>query len=151
MTLVSVAVDIDAPPERVWEVIAAPKNLPHWQRHISRVIGAPRNGLRQGATYKVELRFLAVRAKVRIRVLEWEPPRRVSVELRGVIDGSVTSTVEPTGRGRSRLEHVVDFRFRGGPLGSVAARSLRMVGGARHVLRNGTLAQKREIETGRTG
>jgi uncharacterized protein YndB with AHSA1/START domain len=151
MTKVSVAVEIDAPPERVWEVISAPNNLPHWQRHISRVIGAPRNGLRQGTTYAIELRFLAVRAKVRAHVLEWEPPQRVSVELRGVIDGSVTSTVEPIGRGRSRLEHVVDYRFRGGPLGSVAARSLRTVGGARYVLRNGTLAQKREIETSRSG
>jgi uncharacterized protein YndB with AHSA1/START domain len=75
MTQVSVAVEIDAPPERVWEVISAPKNLPHWQRHISRVIGAPRNGLRQGTTYAIELRFLAVRATVRARVLEWEPPR----------------------------------------------------------------------------
>lgn len=151
MTVVSVAVEIDAPADRVWGVISTPNNLPHWQRHISRVIGAPRNGLRQGATYTVELRFLALRAKVRARVLEWEPPRRVSVELRGVIDGSVTSTVEPVGRGRSRLEHVVDYRFRGGPLGSVAARSLRTVGSARYVLRNGTLAQKREIETGRAG
>jgi carbon monoxide dehydrogenase subunit G len=151
MTVVSVAVEVDAPPERVWEVISDPKNLPHWQRHISRVIGVPRNGIQEGATYTVELRFLAVRAKVRARVLEWEPPRRVSVELRGVIDGSVTSTVEPIGRRRSRLEHIVDYRFRGGPLGSVAARSLRTVGGARYVLRNGTLAQKREIETGRAG
>jgi uncharacterized protein YndB with AHSA1/START domain len=148
MTVVSMAVEIDAPPERVWEVISNPRNLPHWQRLISRVTGAPRNGLREGSTYTVELRFLAVRAKVRARVLEWEPPRRVSIELRGVMDGSVTSTVEPIGRRRARLEHVVDYRFRGGPLGSIAARSLRALGGARYVLRNGTLAQKREIETG---
>jgi carbon monoxide dehydrogenase subunit G len=151
MTVVSVALEVDAPPERVWEVISNPRNLPHWQRHITRVTGVPKSGLGEGASYTVDLRFLAVRAKIRARVLEWEPPRRVSVQLGGVLDGSVTSTVEPVGRNRSRLEHVVDYRFRGGPLGAVAARSLRTLGGARYVLRNGTLAQKREIETGAAG
>jgi carbon monoxide dehydrogenase subunit G len=151
MTVVSVAVEIDAPPQRVWEVISNPRNLPHWQRHITRVTGLPKDGLREGAMYTVEMRFLAVRAKVRVRVLEWEPPRRAAAELRGVLAGSVSTTVEPVGRRRSRLEHVVDYRFAGGPLGSVVARSLRMLGGARYVLRNGTLAQKREIETGAAG
>lgn len=151
MTVVSVAVEIDAPPERVWEVISNPRNLPHWQRHITRVVGMPKNGLREGATYSVELRLLAVRAKVRVRVLEWAPPERGSVELRGVVEGTITSTVEPVGRRRSRLEHVVDYRFGRGPLGAVAARSLRTLGGARYVLRHGTLAQKREIETGAAG
>jgi carbon monoxide dehydrogenase subunit G len=151
MTVVSVAVEIDAPPERVWEVISNPGNLPHWQRHITRVTGVPKTGLSEGATYTVELRFFAVRAKVRARVLEWEPPRRVSVRLSGVLHGSVTSTVEPVGRRRSRLEHVVDYRFRGGRLGAVAGRSLRTLGGARYVLRHGTLAQKRDLETDAAG
>jgi carbon monoxide dehydrogenase subunit G len=150
VTVVSVAVEVDAPPERAWEVISNPRNLPHWQRHIVAVNGVPKGGLREGAAYGVELRLLAVHARVRVHILEWEPPTRVSVRLTGVLDGTVTTTVESLGRRRSRVEHVVDYRFRGGPLGALAARSLRALGGARYVLRHGTLTQKREIETGAT-
>jgi uncharacterized protein YndB with AHSA1/START domain len=146
MTLVTVSVEVDAPPERVWEAISDPKNLLHWNRHIIHVDGVPATGLREGTRYVIEMRFMAVRAKVRAQVLEWEPPRRATFRLRGVLDASVTSTVEPLGPDRSRLEHVVDYRFMGGPIGALAARSLRLVGGARYALRRGTLAQKREIE-----
>ena len=148
MTVVTVAVEVDAPPERVWEVISDPRNLPHWERHIVAVDGVPATGLHEGARYVAEMRLLAVRTKVRAEVLEWDPPRRVSIRLTGVLDATVTSTVEPLGARRSRLKHVVEYRFRGGPFGDLAARSLRMLGGARYALRHGTLAQKREIESG---
>ena len=148
MTTVTVVEEVDAPPERVWEVVADPGNLPHWDRHITRVTGVPRGGLEEGVAYVTEMRFMGVRTKVRATVLEWDPPRRARIRLRGVLDATVTSTVEPLEDGRSRLEHVVDYRFRGGPLGELAATSLRLVGGAQYALRRGTLAQKDEIEAG---
>jgi uncharacterized protein YndB with AHSA1/START domain len=146
MSVVSVSVEVDAPAERVWEAISDPRNLPQWDRHIARVDGAPVTGLREGTRYVTEMRFMGVRAKIRVQVLEWDPPRRAQFRLRGVLEGTVTSTVEPLGPGRTRLEHVVDYRFKGGPIGALAARSLRLVGGAQFALRHGTLAQKREIE-----
>jgi uncharacterized protein YndB with AHSA1/START domain len=151
MSVVTVSVEVDAPAERVWEVISDPRNLPQWDRHIAQVQGVPATGLREGARYVTEMRFLGVRAKIRVRVLDWEPPRRAKFRLRGVLEGTITSTVEPLGPDRSRLEHVVDYGFRGGPIGALAARSLRMVGGARYALRRGTLAQKREIERSSRG
>jgi hypothetical protein len=79
-------------------------------------------------------------------VLEWEPPRRATFRLEGLLDATVTSTVDRLRDGRSRLEHVVEYSFKGGPLGDVAARSLRLTGGAGFALRRGIAAQKREIE-----
>ncbi|HEX6330345.1 MAG TPA: SRPBCC family protein [Actinomycetota bacterium] len=149
MTVVSYAVDVDAPPERVWEVISNPANLPHWDRHIVAVRGVPDGGLAYGVRYAVDMRFMAVPATIHAEIREWDPPFRAMIHLRGVLDATVTSTVDPLGGGRSRLEHVVEYRFAGGALGNVAASSLRLVGGARFALRRGTVAQKREIETGR--
>jgi uncharacterized protein YndB with AHSA1/START domain len=146
MSAVTVSVEVDAPAERVWEAISDPRNLPRWDRHIAHVEGAPATGLREGTRYVTEMRFVGVRAKIRVQVLEWKPPHRATFRLRGVLAGTVTSTVEPLGPDRSRLEHVVDYRFKGGPIGALAARSLRMVGGARYALRHGTMAQKRAIE-----
>jgi carbon monoxide dehydrogenase subunit G len=146
MSVVTVSVEVDAPAERVWEAISDPRNLSQWDRHIAGVESVPATGLREGTRYVTEMKFLGVRAKIRVHVLEWDPPRRAKFRLRGVLEGTVTSTVEPLGPGRTRLEHVVDYRFKGGPIGALAARSLRMVGGAQYALRHGTLAQKREIE-----
>ena len=70
------------------------------------------------------------------------PPMDAAV----VLDATVTSEIEPLAGGRSLLEHVVDYHFRGGPLGEIAARSLARVGGSHLALRHGTLAQKQEIE-----
>ena len=146
MTVVTASIEIDAPAERVWEIISDPRNLPHWDRHIVRVTGVPEEGLSEGVRYVTEMRFMAVRAKVRAIVLEWEPPRRATFHLMGLLDATVTSTIEPLGEARSRLEHVVEYSFRGGPLGEIAARSLRLVGGAQFALRHGIARQKREIE-----
>jgi hypothetical protein len=62
------------------------------------------------------------------------------------VQATVTSTVEALPSGRSRLEHTVAYRFRGGTLGDLAATSLRLVGGAQFALRRGVLAQRDEIE-----
>jgi len=146
MNVVSVEVEVDAPPEAVWVVISDPRNLPHWDRHIVRVTGVPASGLTEGLRYVTEMRFMAFHARVRAEVLEWEPPWRSTIRLSGILEATVTSTVEPLEDGRSRLEHVIEYRFRGGPLGDLAAKSLSLVGGDHYALRHGTLAQKREIE-----
>jgi carbon monoxide dehydrogenase subunit G len=147
-THVSFHVDVDATQDRVWAVVADPANLVHWDRHIARVVGVPPSGLDRGVRYAVEMRFMGIHAHVDAEILEWDPPRRATIELAGLLDATVTTTVEPLGDGRSRLEHDVEYRFRGGPFGNLAARSLQLVGGAHFALRHGTLAQKREIETG---
>ena len=146
MNVVTVDVEVAASPEGVWEVISDPRNLPHWDRHIVRVTGVPETGLVEGLRYVTEMRFMAIHSRVRAEVLEWEPPRRSTIRLSGILNATVTSTVEPLGDGRSRLEHVVEYRFRGGPLGDLAAKSLSLVGGDHYALRHGTMAQKREIE-----
>lgn len=137
---------IEAPPESVWEVISDPRNLLHWDRHIVRVDGIPEDGIREGTRYTTEMRFFAFHTRVEGDVLEWDPPRGSKIRLSGLLDATVTSTIEPLAGDRSLLEHTVDYRFRGGPLGELAARSLARVGGAHLALRRGTLAQKREIE-----
>jgi uncharacterized protein YndB with AHSA1/START domain len=146
VTRVEFDVVVDAPPEAVWEVISDPRRLPHWDRHIVRVEGVPAGGLRRGTRYTTEMRFFALHTTIEGEVLEWDPPERSAIRLTGLLEATVTSTIEPLAGDRSLLEHVVDYRLRGGPLGEIAARSLARMGGAHLALRHGTLAQKRDIE-----
>jgi uncharacterized protein YndB with AHSA1/START domain len=146
VTRAQVSVDVEAPADKVWRVIADPKNLSRWDRHITRVTGAPRNGLSKGSGYTTEVRFMGVGAKLDAEVLEIDPPRYSKIRLKGLMDATVETSVEPLGDGKSRIRHDVDYRFRGGPIGRMAAQALRLTGGPQHVLRRGALAQKRQVE-----
>ena len=73
MSVLEFEVGVEAPPERVWEVVADPNHLPRWDRHISKVTGAPTGGLRTGSTYSTEMVFLGARANVRATVVVWLP------------------------------------------------------------------------------
>jgi carbon monoxide dehydrogenase subunit G len=143
-----VSVEVGASAQDVWNVVANPRNLPRWDRHIAKVEGVPANGLTEGSSYSTQLRFMGVGARVDATVLEIDPPHHATIKLNGFMDATVTTTVSPLGNGKSRLEHDVEFRFRGGPLGRMAAQALRMTGGPQLVLRRGTLAQKRQAEEG---
>jgi uncharacterized membrane protein len=147
LTRVRFAVEVDAPPGRVWAVTSDPRNLPHWDRHIESV-EVPDGATGPGFRYRVRLRLMAVRVTVAAETLSWEPPHRAEVRLAGaLLDALVATTIDPLDGDRSLLAHEVAYRFRG-PLGGLGAASLNAVGGAAIALRHGTLAQKREAESG---
>jgi uncharacterized protein YndB with AHSA1/START domain len=145
MTSVEYSVEVDASPERVWELTSDPRNLPHWDRHIVGV-RLPAGGLGPGARYEVAMRFLAIRTTVEAEVLEWEPPWRSRIQLHGLLEATVTTSIAKLPWDRSVLRHEVEYRFRG-PLGRFGAASLNAVGGAQIALRRGTLRQRDEIES----
>jgi uncharacterized protein YndB with AHSA1/START domain len=144
MTTVEYSVEVDAPPEVVWEVASDPGNLPHWDRHIVRV-DLPESGLGAGVGYEVTMGFMGVHASVACKVLEWEPPWRAAFHLGGLLDATVATSIASLPFERSVLRHEVEYIFRG-PLGRFAAASVNAVGGAEFALRRGTLAQRSQIE-----
>lgn len=144
MTTVEFSVEVEAPPDRTWDIASDPRNLPQWDKHVLRV-DLPEGGMQRGATYDVVMGLMGVQTTVHAVVLEWEPPWRSSVKLRGLLDATVTTSVGSLPFDRSMLRHEVTYRFRG-PFGRFGAAGLNAMGGAQYALRHGVLAQKREIE-----
>jgi uncharacterized protein YndB with AHSA1/START domain len=138
---------IDAPPQEVWRVIADPRNLPRWNPHIAAVHGVPDEGLKPGTRYQSELRFVGAHAKVDAEVIELEPGRYSEIELSGPVWATVRTFLRPIGKHQTRVEHEVEYRFRGGPIGGVVARVVRLLG-APTLLRRGLRAQKVQREEG---
>jgi ligand-binding SRPBCC domain-containing protein len=139
---------IDATPQEVWEVVSDPRNLPRWNRYIRAVHDVPEDGLRKGSTYTTEMGVLGVTFRIKAKVEDLDPPRFARVRLSGPVGAVVRTWIRPVGTRRSRLEHEVDYRLKGGPIGAVIARGLQMVG-APAMLRRGLRAQKRQSEGGR--
>ena len=92
MTTIEFSVEVDAPPERVWQVTSNPANLPHWDKHIESV-DVPGGGLALGVRYRVKMRFMSLRTTVDAEFLEWEPPWRASIRLSGLLEATVTTTL----------------------------------------------------------
>jgi len=146
--VVEVSEVIEAPPEAVWSVVSDPNNLPIWDHHIYKVDGVPKSGLAQGTEYTTAVRFMGARAHASLKVLEIEPPRYSKIELRGLLDGVVETWLEPLDDGRTRLRHRVEYRFRGGPIGSLTGRAVRLLG-ASTLLKRGIRSQKHQVENSR--
>jgi uncharacterized membrane protein len=148
MSVVRQWVMVDASPQEVWDVVSNPRHLPSWNRYIRSVDDVPENGLREGSSYWTEMGVMGVSFRVRAQVEELDPPRFARIRLSGPLEATVRTWIRPVGTRRSRLEHEVEYRLKGGPLGALIARGLQVVG-APSMLRRGIRAQKRQAEQGR--
>jgi uncharacterized protein YndB with AHSA1/START domain len=148
VSVVDASVEIEASPKRVWEVVADPTNLPNWDHHIVAVEGVPSGGLTEGARYVTWVRFMGVRARAEVEVETLRPERYAKTRLGGILEGTVETWLDPLGDQRTRLRHRIEYSFIGGPLGRMAARGVKLLG-ASLLLRRGTLAQKRQVESER--
>ena len=143
MSTAEFSVEIEASPERVWEVVSNPANIPHWERHVESV--QMPDELEEDSTYSVVMSFMGVRVRVRGQILRWEPPSHATIRLRGPLEATIETSIARLPRDRSLLRHEVTYQFRG-PLGGLVAAGLNAVGGAQLGIRVGTLGQKRQIE-----
>lgn len=138
---------VDAPPEDVWRVVSNPRNLPKWNRYVRSVDGVPNGELKPGDRYSTTLGVMGVTFHIDAKVEEVDAPRFARVSLSGPLDAVVRTWVRPIGSNRSRLEHEVDYRMRGGPVGDIIAKGLQLAG-APTLLKRGIRAQKRQVEVG---
>ena len=115
-------VDVDASPERVWQVLT---DLPAYQRWNPFITSAE-GEVRQGGRLTLRMQPVGGRAMTfRPTVLEATPGRRLRwlghLLVSGIFDGEHRFTIEPLGEGRARLVQQEDFR---GLLVPLMARSL---------------------------
>jgi hypothetical protein len=148
MTWAHYSTEVTASPSKVWSEISDPRNLAKWDDRVKAVDGVPDDGLHEGITYTTTLKLVGVIAKVKAKVVTLDPPRESVVHLQGLILGKVETTIAPLKGDRSRLTQSVTFRFRGGLIGHMAARALRLTGGPDIVLKRAVENQKRRIEEG---
>src|SRR2546430_2178273 len=110
MTTAEYSVEVDAPPEAVWQVTSDPRNLPHWDRHIV-AVKVPEKGLRQGSHYTAVRGFMGVRASIPCPALGWEPPWRAKTRLGGGLIATGRTPIASRLFDRSGLRHKIAYGF----------------------------------------
>ncbi|MGN6189069.1 MAG: SRPBCC family protein [Conexibacter sp.] len=128
MTRVRCAIEIDAEPARVWDVVMDPNRLADWVT-IHRRVGAVPARLTRGSTFEQTLNLRGAPLHVLWKVVDVDPPRRAQWEGQGPAHSraSIVYELRPDGESRTIFDYTNEFRPPGGPLGAVAGRVL--VGG----------------------
>ncbi len=104
-------IDIDAPPEAIWEVLTDFETFPQWNPFIRRV----RGNLQSGGRLEVYLHPSgAMGTTFRPTVLAVDPPRELRwlghIFFPGLFDGEHIFTIEPVAPGRVRFTQREAFR-----------------------------------------
>lgn len=147
--VVRTAIDIDAPPESVWEVVMDPDRLGEWvtiHRKLHKVSDRP---LREGSTLEQSLCLRGAQFKVRWHVVEEEDRSFVRWEGKGPARSRATTEyrLSPDGNGGTRFDYLNEFKAPLGPLGAAASRAL--VGGVPEREAKRSLEQLKSLLEGR--
>jgi uncharacterized protein YndB with AHSA1/START domain len=146
---VTASIEIDAPPERVWEVVMDPHRLGEWvtiHRELETVSDRP---LEDGSTLRQKLCLRGVNFHVRWTVEEARAPRLAVWDGRGPAHSTahIAYRLRPDGDGGTRFDYENEFKAPLGPVGAVASRAL--VGGLPRREADASLRRlKALIETG---
>jgi uncharacterized membrane protein len=119
------SIDIDAPAERVWDLLEDVRRLPEYSASTDEVREAPERLTTVGQEYVQVGRMLGVKLKSRWRVIALEPGRLLRSEgtLAPGVRYTLTQTLEHLPDGGTRLNLEIDYTTPGGAVGRFAARA----------------------------
>ena len=123
MGRIRVAVEIDAPPDEVWDVVEPIERHVDWMADAVaiRFTGASTQGV--GTTFECDTKVGPITLTDVMTVTEWEPGSRMGVEHTGVVTGTGVFELEPIDLDRrTRFTWTEDLRFPwylGGRVGEV--------------------------------
>jgi uncharacterized protein YndB with AHSA1/START domain len=126
VTLVTASIDIDAPRERVYDLMLDPARLKEWvtiHRRVNRTDdGEPREGYEMVQT----LHLRGANFKVRWTLTEADRPERATWEGRGPAHSYARTSYElrEADGGRTHFDYENEFTAPGGFLGTAASRML---------------------------
>jgi uncharacterized protein YndB with AHSA1/START domain len=123
---VTASIEIDAPPEKVWDVLMDPERLGDWvtiHREVDRVSDRP---LKDGSTLRQELCLRRVNFHVRWTVDEARPCELAVWDGKGPARSKAHSVyrLSPNGNGGTRFDYENEFKAPGGFLGAAASKAL---------------------------
>jgi uncharacterized protein YndB with AHSA1/START domain len=120
-------IEIDAPPERVYDLVMDPRWLGDWVTIHAGLKDAPGGELRKGSELVQCLKLAGRRFDVHWEVVQAEKPKRVVWEGKGPVHSraKVVYDLDADGDGKTCFSYMNEYSMPGGPLGRIAAGVLR--------------------------
>lgn len=122
------SIEIDAPVERVWDLVMDPHRLGEWVTTHESVDNVPEGGLERGSTFDQRMKLAGKGFDVTWTVTACDAPNRAEWEGAGPAGSSASVTYELSeSNGGTRFDYANGFELPGGALGRFAGKA---VGGA---------------------
>ena len=120
-------IEIDAPAERVYDLVMDPRRLKEWVTIHAGLKDAPGGELRKGSELVQSLKLAGRRFDVHWEVVQAEKPRRVVWEGKGPVHSraKVVYDLDADGDGKTCFSYMNEYSMPGGPLGRIAAGALK--------------------------
>lgn len=96
-------VAVNAPPEKVWELVSDPRNAPLFNKMVQEVTDVREEQGGVGTRWKA-IAQMAGRQEIANEITEWDPPRRIAIAMEGPASGTLTFTLTPQGDGSTLVE-----------------------------------------------
>lgn len=143
--VVTVDIDIDAEPERVFDFMLDPSHLDEWVTIHRKVNAVDSGGARKGFWMEQTLCLRHANFKVKWELTEYERPSRATWQGRGPAGSHARTSyvVRARDRGGAHVEYQNEFKAPGGFLGAAASRAL--MGGVPEREANASLRQLKEL------
>ena len=147
MSRITVAVDLDAPVDHVWNVVEPVERHVDWMADAVaiRFKGDQTRGV--GTEFFCDTKVGPIKLVDQMTITSWEPGKRMGVRHTGVVTGTGEFTLEPLDGDRTRFtwsEQLVFPWWLGGPIGALVGGQLVM----KAIWRRNLRALKRIVEAG---
>ena len=128
--VVKQSIEIDAPPERVWELVMDPKRLGEWVSIHEEVSDVPAGELTKGSTFGQRMKLKGVPLKVRWEVAECEAPSRARWQGEAAAGAKARISYDLSERdGGTVFDYENEFELPAGKVGKLAGRAFNAMSG----------------------
>ena len=142
--VIAQSIEIDAPIERVWDLVMDPERLGDWVTIHRSVADVPDGDLTTGSRFRQEMRLKGIPLKVRWEVVECRPPRHARWQGRAVAGAEARISYELSEHGTgTRFDYENEFELPAGKVGKLAGRAFNAISGDREAKR--TLARLKDL------
>ncbi len=125
-------IEIDAPPERVYDVLTDPTCLGDWVTIQEELVSAPDAPLEEGDCVVQRMKVVGRRFEVSWDVEVAERPKKVRWSGDGPMGSTARATYElsSNGNGGTKFSYTNEYDLPGGPIGKMAGKALVSVSGS---------------------
>ncbi len=109
-------VTIDAPADKVFEIVDNPENFPRYVPNVSQVVDVRLSDRRVGDTFRVIYKVLGVTFDEKFTTTDYQRPDRITSTFEGGMTGTFRWSFEPQA-GQTKLSVDIDYRVAGGAIG----------------------------------
>ena len=122
MSIIKVSIEIDASPEKVWQIVEPIERHVDWMHDAVaiRFVSDQTRGV--GTSFLCDTKVGLIRLTDKMEITEWVPGKAMGVKHFGIVTGTGVFTLEPVANGARTLfqweEELIFPWFLGGPLGA---------------------------------